>query len=126
MKSNLRKVTKEEWERLRQEVVSAARKIRIFSEDMNWYYAKQQVECPDVKSRECVRGANFRYPKGYTKWIIRHFSPVGCRPPVGQFPTTPVTCLLRSPDGRHYTAEHLPGFCPIHGLIPVCNKKETK
>lgn len=114
----LQEITKEKWEQLRTEVIQQARKLAGHG-DINWYYTAMQIfywKFPQLK-----QGAKVMYPRGHSKWTIRHFSLVGCRY-IRKFAKTPVTCLLRSPDGRHYVSEHLPGFCPIHQLIAVNNK----
>ena len=109
----LKEVTKEEWEQLRNSFIQHAKKLASPGWGIDHYYSGWQI--PSWKN---VRPGKSKWPRGHSKWTIRHFSPIGCIM-FKRFKQTPVTCLLRSPDGRHYISEHLPGFCPIHHLIPA-------
>lgn len=113
----LQEITKEKWEQVRSEAIRQARKLSNYGdEDIAYYYTNNRLV--DWTRSKLKKGANNRWPVGCSKWTIRHFSPIGCHQLI-TFSITPVTCLLRSPDGRHYVSEHLPGFCPIHHLIPA-------
>ena len=90
--------------------------------DIRYFYTDEPI-------RHVYKAANPKahvfFPVGHSKWTIRHFSEVGCFDSHAIWRKTPVTCLLRSPDGKHYISVHLPGFCPIHDLIPAKAKEPT-
>ena len=115
MKESIREVSKEEWEKTRAGILTKVRKLSTGGKDPEYFYTGCMI--PKCKNEYCKTGAVLRYPRGYSYWFIRHFSEVGCLKSLEIWAKTPVTCLLRSTEGKHYISKHLPGFCPIHKLL---------
>lgn len=116
--NDVKEVTKEEFQKIRQDILNQLRVLtNNYNHDTNYFYTENTIVT--WKKKYLLKGAKLQWPRGYSKWTIRHFSPTGCSIDIEEWAKRPVTCLLISPDGRYYVSTHLPGFCSIHDMLHV-------